>query len=70
MKIGREPCARGVEVGARMISGAVPPEPRPKELCKSVGKECYARSGSKSSAARYSDSLLLLLARRRTVRRA
>ena len=53
-----------------MILGAVSPEFRQKKVCKSVDKECYVRSGSSSSAARYSVNLARLLARRRMVRRA
>ena len=54
------------KAGRRILSGTV----SPKEVCKSVDKERYARNGSKRSAARYSVNLLTLLATRRIVRLA
>jgi hypothetical protein len=38
-----------------------------KQLCKSVDKECYVGRGSNRSAARYSDTLFTVLAKRRIV---
>ena len=66
---GKRACAQ--RLGGRwLISGAALLESCPKQLCKSVDKERYARNGSRSGAVRYSVNLVTLPANRGIVRRA